>query len=248
MKLMRKRGANTVKSAIALAFCLLLILPFPAPAAAFAAETGELPDPDRTGSFTATFKYYDESTGKTLPVAGGNSVGLYKVADVVVDHGYQFVVDERFAAAGEIPATDEALDGANADLAAKMAAIASGLEFDESPQEMDAEGTVRFDGLSVGLYLVMQAKKGTGSDEFTIEPFLVSIPRRNPDGTLLYDVTGESKPINVAWNPPREPDQPDKPKKPSKLPQTGQLWWPVMALGAAGALFVLAGAAAKRRK
>ena len=107
MKLMRKRGANTVKRVIALAFCLLLILPFPAPAAAFAAETGELPDPDRTGSFTATFKYYDESTGKTLPVAGGNSVGLYKVADVVVDHGYQFVVDERFAAAGEIPATDE---------------------------------------------------------------------------------------------------------------------------------------------
>ena len=134
-----------------------------------------------------------------------------------------------------------------ADLAV-CAAIASGLEFDESPQEMDAEGTVRFDGLSVGLYLVMQAKKGTGSDEFTIEPFLISIPRRNPDGTLLYDVTGESKPINVAWNPPREPDQPDKPKKPSKLPQTGQLWWPVMALGAAGALFVLAGAAAKRRK
>ena len=239
---------NTVRRAAALALCLALFLAWAFPLAVAAADPDEFPDIDKPGSITATFTYYDKTSGKTLPVSGGNSVGLYKVADVVVDHGYQFVVDERFAAAGEIPATDEALDGANADLAAKMAAIASGLEFDESPQEMDAEGTVRFDGLSVGLYLVMQAKKGTGSDEFTIEPFLVSIPRRNPDGTLLYDVTGESKPINVAWNPPREPDQPDKPKKPSKLPQTGQLWWPVMALGAAGALFVLAGAAAKRRK
>ena len=35
---------------------------------------------------------------------------------------------------------------------------------------------------------------------------------------------------------------------PKRIPQTGQLWWPVMVLGIAGALFVLAGVAAKVRK
>ena len=188
MKLMRKKGTNTVKSAIALAFCLLLILPFLTPAAAFAAENGELPDPDRTGSFTASFKYYDESTGKTLPVAGGNSVGLYKVADVVADHGYQFVGDERFAAAGEIPATDEALDGANAELAAKMAAIASGLRDTVIPPDWAAFGEV---GLAGELRAVPQAERRVL--ECARLGFLnIVLPRANakriakPEGVRVY--------------------------------------------------------------
>lgn len=236
---------NSLKRVLVLAFCILLILPLFVPIAASAAGSAEFPDPDRKGSFTAVFKYYDERSGKTLPVTGGNSVGLFKVADVVVDNGYKFVVDERFAAAGEIPATDEELDSANLELAKEMAEIASGYEFDEAPQQMDTEGRVSFGGLSVGLYLVMQAKTGTGENEFKIEPFLVSIPRRNPDGSLVYDVTGESKPINIAWNYPEPPEEPDRP---DRIPQTGQLWWPVPVLCAAGALLIVAGIAARNRK
>lgn len=229
---------------VALAFCLLLILPFLAPMTASAAEDAEFPDPDRTGSVSATFTYYDEKSGKTYPVTGGSSVGLYKVANVVVDDGFKFVVDERFAAVGEIPATDEELDKANAELAEKMAAIASGYEFDEAPQKMDSEGRVSFGGLSIGLYLVMQAEKGTGDKEFTITPFLVSIPYRNADGSLLYDVDASAKPTTVT----KHDTTPPPPPPPKRIPQTGQLWWPVMVLGIAGALFVLAGVAAKVRK
>ena len=62
----------------------------------------------------------------------------------------------------------------------------------------------------------------------------------------LVDVTAESKPIGIGKiEPPPKPDKPDKPKR---IPQTGQLWWPVMVLGIVGALFVLAGVAAKVRK
>lgn len=224
--------------------CLALFLAWISPLAAAAADRDEFPDLDRLGSITATFSYYDNDSGKTLPVSGGNSVGLFKVANVVEDDGFRFEVDPRFAAAGEIPATSEELDRANTELAGKMAIIAADYNFDISPVEMDADGTVSFSNLEVGLYLVMQAKQGTDENKFEIAPFLVSIPYQNPDGTWNYDVSAQSKPITITWYPPKSPDDPDKPKN---LPQTGQLWWPVLALSAAGAAFIIAGVAAKRR-
>ena len=232
------------RRAAALFLCLALVVALSAPIGAAAEEVREFPDLDKTGSITATFTYYDKDSGNTLPVAGGNSVGLYKVADVKVDNGFIFVVDPRFASAGEIPATSEELDSVNIELAGKMAKIAADYDFDIAPVEMDSDGTASFSDLEVGLYLVMQAKQGTGESNFVIAPFLVSIPYRNPDGSLTYDVNAQTKPIGIAWIPPESPDEPDKPKK---LPQTGQLWWPVLALGAAGAAFIIAGVAAKRR-
>ena len=166
------------------------------------------------------------------------------MAEVVIDNGFRFVVDPRFASVGELPATSEELDNANVELASKMAKIAENLDFDIPPVEMDSGGTVKFTNLEVGLYLVMQAKRGTDDNQYVIAPFLISIPNKNPDGTWLYDVNAQSKPIGIAWIPPESPDEPSKPKK---LPQTGQLWWPVMALGAAGAAFIIAGVAVRNR-
>lgn len=234
----------TRRRSMALFLCLALVLAWSAPIAATAEEVREFPDLDKTGSITATFTYYDKDSGNTLPVAGGNSVGLFKVADVEVHNGFIFVVDPRFASAGEIPATSEELDSVNIELAGKMAKIAADYDFDIAPVEMDSDGTASFSDLEVGLYLVMQAKQGTGDSNFVIAPFLVSIPYRNPDGSLTYDVNAQTKPIGIAWIPPESPDDPDKPKN---LPQTGQLWWPVLALGAAGAAFIIAGAAIKHR-
>ena len=240
MKRISMLKKNTVSRAAALALCLALFLAWTFPLAAAAADPDEFPDLDRLGSITATFTYYDKTSGKTLPVSGGNS----EVADVVIDNGFRFVLDPRFESAGELPATSEELDSANSELAAKMAKIAAAYDFDIAPVGMDSGGTVSFSDLKVGLYLVMQAGRGTGDSKFEIAPFLVSIPYHNPDGTWNYDVSAQSKPITITWYPP---ESPDKPVKPRKLPQTGQLWWPVMALGAAGMAFILAGAAMKRR-
>lgn len=234
----------TRRRSMALFLCLALVVALSAPIGAAAEEVREFPDLDKTGSITASFTYYDKDSGNTLPVAGGNSVGLFKVADVEVHNGFIFVVDPRFASAGEIPATSEELDSVNIELAGKMAKIAADYDFDIAPVEMDSDGTASFSDLEVGLYLVMQAKQGTGDSNFVIAPFLVSIPYRNPDGSLTYDVNAQTKPIGIAWIPPESPDDPDKPKN---LPQTGQLWWPVLALGAAGAAFIIAGAAIKHR-
>ena len=241
MKRSSMKKKNTVWRAAALAMCLALFLAWTAPLSAAASNREQFPDIERTGSITATFTYYDKDSGETLPVSGGNSVGLFKVANVVIDDGFHYVVDPRFASAGEIPSTSEELDRVNIELASKMAKIAESYDFDQGPAEMNAEGTVSFSDLEIGLYLVMQAKQGTGDSNFVIAPFLISVPYENPDGTWRYDVNAQSKPIGIAWIPPESPDNP------KKLPQTGQLWWPVMALGAAGAAFIIAGVAVRNR-
>ena len=111
---LKNRIKGIAKAALALSLGLMMPLTS-LPAAA--AEDKEALDPDRAGSISITFTYYDENTKTTRPVTGGNSVGLYKVADVIQDNGGAwFEEDERFAGAGEIPDTDEALDAANLDL------------------------------------------------------------------------------------------------------------------------------------
>ena len=235
---LKNRIKGIAKAALALS--LGLVMPLTSLPAA-ASENHEMLDPDRIGSMSITFTYYDEEKKTTRPVTGGNSVGLYKMADVVVDNGYKFVRDERFASAGEIPDTDEALDAANLDLAKKMAAIAENIAFDVQPKAMDAQGKVSFEGLEVGLYLVKQDAQGTGDNKLTIAPFLITIPQRNPDGSLAYDVDAQAKPIGVA----KEKTTPPPP--PRRLPQTGQLWWPVMALGGLGVLMLCFGMIRKSR-
>jgi hypothetical protein len=86
----------------ALALSMSLVMPLTSIPTA-AAENTEMLDPDHIGSISITCTYFDENSGTTKPVTGGNTVGLYKVADVVVDNGFKFVTDERFAGAGEIP-------------------------------------------------------------------------------------------------------------------------------------------------
>ena len=222
------------KAVLALSMCLVL----PLTAIPAAAAENETPDLDRTGSLTITYTYYNENTGKTETVSGGNSVGLFKVADAVIDNGYKFKVDERFASAGEIPATSEELDAVNLDLAEAMETIAMDYDFDIPSKETDANGQVSFDGLEVGVYLVMQDERGEGENRYFLSPFLITIPYKNPDGTLSYDVTADSKPLGIYKEqvPP-----PPTPPTPPTIPQTGQLWWPVAALGAAGVLLLTFG-------
>ena len=226
----RKRMKGIAKSVLALSMCLVM----PLTAIPASAAENEFPDLDRTGSLSIKFTYYNDKTGENVPVSGGNSVGLFKVADAIVDNGYKFVVDDRFASAGEIPSTSEELDAVNIDLADEMSKIAENYDFDVAPLEMDANGVVSFDGLGVGMYLVMQSARGTGENEFYLSPFLITIPYRNPDGSLSYDVNANSKPLGIHHEPPKPIDDDDIP--PKKIPQTGQLWWPVIALGAAGIL------------
>lgn len=238
---LKNKIKGIAKAALALSMSLLMPL---TSIPVSAAESHEMLDPDRIGSISITFTYYDETAKTTKPVTGGNSVGLYKVADVIVDNGFKFVADERFAGAGTIPDTDEALDAANLDLAEKMAATAKSYAYDVQPKAMDAQGKVSFEGLEVGLYLVVQAAQGEGDNKFVLTPFLITIPQKNPDGSLVYDVDAQSKPLGIGKVVPTPPSPPT----PSHLPQTGQMWWPVVLLAGLGVIAFCFGMIRKNRQ
>ena len=123
-----------------------------------------------------------------------------------------------------------------------MAAIAKDYVFDVQSKEMDSEGKVSFDGLEVGLYLVVQDAQGEGDNKLSITPFLITIPQKNPDGSLVYDVDAAAKPLRVA-----KEELPPPPTPPHNIPQTGQLWWPVMMLGGLGVLVLFIGMTRKNR-
>jgi hypothetical protein len=235
----RKSRFKKVAFAVIMSMALLL-----SSLSAFAAGVYEEPDPDRKGSLSVTFHYYDETTGKTYPVTNGNSVGLFKVADAIkYANGWKFVPTSNFEAIGSFPETTKELDKQNVELAEKLQEMTVSVDFDVQPVEMNQNGTAVFKDLEIGLYLVVQAKPGNSDDDqYHIAPFLVSIPIQNEDGSLNYDVTGDSKPIGISK------ETPPPPPPPPPVPQTGQLWWPVMVFGALGVVLICVGIIRKNKR
>ncbi len=231
-----KKAGRLAKALTALIVCLAISM---TGMAVSAAEYG-MPDLDRIGSLSITFTVSGE------PISSGNEVGIYKVADAIEDQGYKFVFKDAFAAAGEVP---EDLDSVNRDLAVKLEKIAKdhNVPMYGSSKKLDAGGNVSFSDLEVGLYLIVHTKKTeiTLSDKtkvvYTINPFLVSIPQRE-NGEYVYDVTSKPK---VA--PQKDVTPPKKNPPPPRLPQTGQLWWPVMVLAGLGVLMLCIGMIRKNR-
>ena len=233
---LRRKITGLLKGTLILTACLSMSAGM-FPAGASAAETIDL---TRRGSLSITF------TSNGEPISDGNEVGIYRVADIVVDNGYKFVPTGDFASVGNLPTTSAELDQENRDLAEKMERIikSQGLPLYESSQKLDENGTVVFKDLEPGLYLVAHTKvveitkKDKTREKYTLNPFLVSIPQ-NDNGKLIYDVTTKPK-----ASPYKEMVPPDKPRR---IPQTGQLWWPAIALGAAGTVFVVLGLLRKAR-
>ena len=185
-------------------------------------------DVGKTGSISVNMK------------AGGNLV-LYKVADVIVDEGYRYKLTSTFsgvtgAASVAEKINDQAQIG-NAALASTLASYASANGVSTvGTRSASSNGTLKFENLPVGLYLVTQTTAAKGYQKMA--PFLVSLPGEN--GT--YDVNATPKmELKKKTKPPK-----DKTPPPSKLPQTGQLWWPVFVLAAAGMLLMFAGLLLKR--
>lgn len=217
---------------------------------AAAAENNEILDPDQAGSITVTL-----TNRETGALVTGGKLALYKVADVKVDNGFVYTWRDVFRDAGEVPAEDEDL---TADLANKLWELAqySGRSLDEASVEVGSDGTAVFQDLEVGLYLVVQTEKADGN--LVIDPFLVTVPVRNADGSLTYNVDASPKVGKVTDTTPvpsnnntstttSSSSSSSSSSSTTKLPQTGQLWWPVMLLGCAGAVLIMAGWARKRR-
>lgn len=207
-------------------------------------------DVNKTGSVSVTLK--DPKTGAAV-CAG--KIGMYKIADVVAEDG-----DYRFAAVSKFESMDGKLGDVgqskafDQDLSNKLLQLAKAgkLSPDYPGVSPNQQGTVTFNNLSVGLYLVVQTeaaivKTTDKTTTYTVTPFLVTVPLLS-DGALQYDVNAAPKmdmSSKTEDTPKDNPPTPVTPVTPSgggaKLPQTGQLWWPIVALLSVGSVALLVG-------
>ena len=208
-------------------FCLLAVLALvlAMQTTVFAHNTLDLTQ-DGKGSITINLGYVEDT-------ADFGSLLLLQVAQAQETDG-----DCAFVPTPEIaPAWDEEADLRDPDFAFSLLAYAmeQGLEFDV--HEVSADGTVVFEELKLGLYLVAQVDPAEGYE--AINPFLIGVPNLE-DGVYTYQVEASPK---VSVKPlPTEPPKPTEPRPPEPyLPQTGQLNWPVPLMAAAGLVLFAAG-------
>lgn len=179
----------------------------------------------RTGSVTVTL--CDSATKKPIPEAGWL---MYRVADLR-DNSY--VLTKDFAKCGQNMSDLKNVDAkALADYAHKNNIYGSG-------KTADKNGVVRYDKLSLGVYLFVQT--GSSAAYELAEPFIVNVPMTSADGkTLIYDINASPKAESEPVQPTPAPTPTPKPSDP-KLPQTGQLNWPVPVLFGSGVLMLIVG-------
>lgn len=175
----------------------------------------EVPDMDKKGSITVELKYGTK-------VVKGGALRLFKVGKVAEDDGnYSFEWEDALAGfSGELTLPD---DGT---LAKSLYSYVRSAKVTAVITLTNKTGTVVFENLEPGLYLVAQPKAASGYT--ALAPFLVSVPTYQ-EGHYIYDVSAYGKSsLKPAGTPGPTPEP--------SLPQTGQLSWPVPVLTVAGLL------------
>ena len=205
-----------VKRNVLVGMVAALLLAFTA-APAFA----DVPDATRTGSLSVAMTYEKE------PVAGG-SVALYRVGAVAEDDG-----SYRFVLTGDFASSCVALDDVQSpETAEALASYAEEQGLSGVEQQVDAAGQVRFDGLEIGLYLVVQQESAPGY--YPADPFLVSIPF-NREGAYIYDVDASPK-LELEKTP-------TPPTHTTSIPETGENLAPMVLCGIGGLVLCVGGCA-----
>lgn len=166
---------------------------------------------------------------------GGGTLTIYKVASVVTGSGttsgdYYFKIDDAFQGMGNIDLPDDMLIKEGYDLDGNNAALADAMRdyLNAHPEQkdklysetknIDDNGEVTFEDLSVGLYLFVQDRHASGYQ--AINPFLVSIPHLE-NGEYVYDVANAFPKIEGGLdpnNPPPPTSRPEEPDNPSSNP------------------------------
>lgn len=205
---------------ILLALAMLFVI------AVNASATNAMPDLDKKGSLTFTMELGGQ------PLTSGK-LNLYQVGTIeeLSEDEYGF---RLFAAVGRTAVTqDELYDPVVAE-EILTSAKDSGLPAITAPIE---NGTVKFENLQTGLYVVWQDEGDAPEGLLPIQPFLISVPRWQGDHYAL-DVEAEPKvPVETK---PTEPTEPTTPPD-DKLPQTGQLNWPIPVMALSGAVLMIIG-------
>lgn len=111
----------------------------------------------------------------------------------------------------------------------------------ESRPAYSQNGEVVFDSLDRGIWLVFCQEE----QEYRFNPYFVFLPQ-TINGKVQYEVVAEPKMEQYITEP--APEIPNTNQTDGKLPQTGQLWWPILMLSIAGVCLVILGIIELRNK
>ncbi|MCC8182748.1 MAG: hypothetical protein LIO45_07255 [Clostridiales bacterium] len=233
MKMTKKSASHVGKLlqgvlTLAMAFALLCGTSL----TAFAAADSPSLDWSMSGQSSITVEMED-SDGKTVT---DGTLTLYQVALLEQDDGDMvYTLTDGFAASGV--SLDDVTDDPSG-LASELAVYVKENNITGTSVK-NTDGTVTFDGLELGLYLVVQTTQSDGY--YTANPFVVSVPL-DVDGAWDYSVDASPK-MGVLTPEPEETTTTttNKTTTSTTLPQTGQLNWPVYVLAGCGMLLVCVG-------
>jgi len=192
-----------VNKIISAVMSALLVLGTALPACA-----DELIDINKTGSVTVTIQENDTKN----PISGG-SVGIYQIAEVVItdngDNIYEYT--KSFASCEEDLLSEDKLSSASTAVTFAEYIEANKIE-PEQTKDVSFDGTAVFSDLTCGVYMVGQIKNASGYE--AIKSFLVTVPYRNSDGSLTYDVDAAPKTEGATAVPSTEtPTETEKEKE-----------------------------------
>ena len=196
---------------------------------------------EQEGSASGSASWEQAKTGSiSVRMYSGGNLLLYKVAKRAADGKTGYILTDSFSGLEESAAiTDRINDSksiASAAVAKKLADYAASAAAPRAGERKASDtGFLKFENLTEGLYLVLQTEAAAGYEKMA--PFLVSIPGSKDS----YDVDASPKmELKKTTNPKNPSSSPSTPSS-GRLPQTGQLWWLVVLLAAAGVMFITAG-------
>lgn len=143
----------------------------------------EVPDLSLKGSVSVTVK--DPDTGE--PVSGG-ALTIYQAAEAAEKNGdFSYVLTEEFA---DMEA--DLSDPGDEKLAGDLEDYALQKELQGTEKEIAEDGTIIFQELSAGLYLIVQTKPS--ENYYPVKSFLVSVPMKDEEtGSWIYEVDAAPK-------------------------------------------------------
>lgn len=164
-------------------------------------------DTQKLTSLTIAYKI------KNNPVSGV-TFNLFRVADVSLDGKYSLSGDFRdYSVSLENLNNNDKLT----DLATTLSTYAERDKLKPTAYgETNSNGILEFSDYKTGLYLVTGANHTLDGEVYTIQPFVVSMPSKDLNGTWRYAVSVEpkhskEKPSTPGGSDPSNPETPDTP-------------------------------------
>ncbi|MCD8354148.1 MAG: hypothetical protein LUC47_07555 [Clostridiales bacterium] len=220
------QGSLTLVMAVALLCCTSLT--------ALAAADSPSLDWSMNGQSSITVELEDND-GNTIT---DGTLTLYQVALLEQDNGDMvYTFSEAFANCG-LSLDDVSTESSS--LASALSAYVTANSISGTSIK-NTNGTVVFDGLELGLYLVVQTTQSDGY--YTMNPFVVSVPY-DENGAWAYAVNASPKVGVLTPEPEEETPTTTTTTKTTTitttttLPQTGQLNWPIPVLAICGLLLI----------